>query len=222
MADAERPYLPAAGYHWALPLYDPLQKFLGAEKAKRVLLDQAALRPGYRVLDIGCGTGSLAVLIKRLHSDTEVVGIDPDPNALKRAQSKAGRAALSIRFDQGSADELPYEDGHFDRVFSSFMFHHLQEHQRDTTAREVRRVLAPRGSFHLLDFACPEDRPLGWWDRLVFSNPHFRGNSASRILTILAQAGFASATKAMDGAISFGLLHVGYFKAFASSADGED
>jgi ubiquinone/menaquinone biosynthesis C-methylase UbiE len=213
MTHPERTYLPAAGHDWALPLYDPLVKLMGAERAKRALLDQAALQPTHRVLDTGCGTGTLAVLIKRLYGAAEVVGIDPDPKALARARRKAARAALLVRFDQGFANELPYPDGSFDRVFSSFMFHHLPKRVKEGTPREVRRVLASGGSFHLLDFVRPEERSASWWDRLVFSSPHFKDSFDSLILTLLRQAGFASSQKVKDAAIFFGLLHVSYYGA---------
>jgi ubiquinone/menaquinone biosynthesis C-methylase UbiE len=71
MDEPGRAYLPAAGHDWALPLYDPLVKLLGGDAARAVLLDQAAIRASHRVLDIGCGTGSLAVLIKRQHQAAE-------------------------------------------------------------------------------------------------------------------------------------------------------
>jgi hypothetical protein len=77
MGEARRTYIPAAGYDWFLPLYDPLVKLLSGDSARRALLDQAAIRPGHRVLDIGCGTGSLVILIKCLHPDVDVVGLDP-------------------------------------------------------------------------------------------------------------------------------------------------
>src|SRR5437867_165260 len=117
--EPRRRYLPAAGHDWCLPLYDPFVKLLGGDRARRALLDQARIRSGDRVLDIGCGTGTFIVLIKRLHPDVEVVGLDPDPKALARAERKARREALSIRFDRGFSDRLPYLDGSFDRVFSS-------------------------------------------------------------------------------------------------------
>ena len=56
MTESSRTYLPAAGRDWLLPLYDPIVKLLGGEAARTVLIDQAALRPGQRLLEIGCGT----------------------------------------------------------------------------------------------------------------------------------------------------------------------
>jgi SAM-dependent methyltransferase len=66
-------YLPAAGHDWLLPLYDPFAKLFGGDTARRRLLDQAAVGPGHRVLDIGCGTGTFATLIKGLYPDVETL-----------------------------------------------------------------------------------------------------------------------------------------------------
>jgi ubiquinone/menaquinone biosynthesis C-methylase UbiE len=153
MGRIEKAYLSAAGRDWALPFYDPFLKLLGVDKARNSLLDQAALQPNHRVLDIGCGTGTMAISIKRLYPDVEVVGLDPDPKALLRARNKAKRSEVSIKFDQGFSNDLPYANATFDRVLSSFMFHHLGAKEKAATLREVRRVLRPSGSVHLLDFA---------------------------------------------------------------------
>ena len=110
MREPRRSDIPAAGHDWFLPLYDPLVKLLGAEPARRRLLDQATLRPGHRVLDIGCGTGSLVTLIKRLYPDVHVTGLDPDPKALTRARRKAERASVSVELEQGFSDDLPYPE----------------------------------------------------------------------------------------------------------------
>jgi len=118
MSHTSRNYLPAAGHDWSLPFYDPMVKLMGGESAQKSLVEQAALLPGQRVLDVGCGTGTMDVMIKRLHPDVEVIGLDPDPKALARATRKAVRSGLSIRFDRGFVDQLPYAEGSFDRVLS--------------------------------------------------------------------------------------------------------
>jgi ubiquinone/menaquinone biosynthesis C-methylase UbiE len=111
MEETQRIYLPAAGHEWLLPLYDPLVKLLGGGSAHRQLVDQTGIQPGHRVLEIGCGTGNLVILVKRLYPRAEVVGLDPDPKALARARRKAERDALSIQFDRGFSDALPYPAG---------------------------------------------------------------------------------------------------------------
>ncbi len=208
----DKTFLPAAGHDWALPLYDPLVKLLGAEAAKMALLDQAAVLRNHRVLDIACGTGSLATLIKVLHPQAKVVGLDPDPKALAKGRQKAERAAVSIRFDQGLADELPYAAASFDRVFSSFMFHHLPADRRQETLREVRRVLAPGGCFHLLDSERPEKvhGSLAHW---LHSSHHLSFNSEARILTLMQQAEFVGSKRVLSGTLLFGLLRISYYQA---------
>ena len=193
MGEVHRDYLPAAGRDLFLPLYDPLVKLIGGDKAREALLEQAALRGGLRVLDIGCGTGTLAVRLKRLYAGATVVGLDPDPKALARARRKAQRAGVNIRFEQGYADELPYEEASFDRVLSSFMLHHLPREVKEGTLREARRVLKPGGSLHLLDFAGPEDGHRGFLAHLLHSSQELKDNSERQVLWLLKQAGFADA-----------------------------
>jgi ubiquinone/menaquinone biosynthesis C-methylase UbiE len=217
MEKSRRPYLPAAGHDCFLPLYDPVVKLLGADRARRTLLDQAALRPHHRVLDIGCGTGSLVILLKRLHPDVDVVGLDPDPKALARAQRKAQRAAVSIQFDQGFADELSYLEGSFDRVFSSFMFHHLRLDEQEKTLRTVRRILKPGGSLHLLDFGGPESSPKSFWARLLHFRHRLEGNFGGRILTLMSQAGFAEAKEVSRGSTLLG--PIAYYQASVPTSD---
>ncbi|HLJ15085.1 MAG TPA: class I SAM-dependent methyltransferase [Bryobacteraceae bacterium] len=217
MEARNKTYLPAAGHDWALPFYDPLSRLLGFERATRMLVHQAALQPAHRVLDIGCGTGTLAVRIKRLYPEVNVIGLDPDPKALSRARRKARQAAVSIQFDQGFSEELPYPDASFDRVFSSFMFHHLQVDRRGETLREVRRVLAPGGSLHLLDFEQPELSGGGLLTRWIRSSHHLDDNSEQRILAFMQEAGLAGPRKVATAAMLFGLLRMGYFQANAPS-----
>jgi ubiquinone/menaquinone biosynthesis C-methylase UbiE len=213
MEEMRKTYLPAAGYHWLLPLYDPIVQLLGGEAAMRVLLEHAGIRPGHRVLDIGCGTGSLVVLMKRLHLDVDVVGLDPDPQALARGRHKAARAAVSVQFDQGFAEALPYADGSVDRVVSSFMFHHLSRDEKAGMLREVRRVLRPEGVLTLLDFGGPEAGADSFLARLIHSRPHLRDNAEDRILALMRQAGLARPQKVSQGAMLCGRVRMNYYQA---------
>jgi ubiquinone/menaquinone biosynthesis C-methylase UbiE len=213
MGGVENDYLPAAGYDWALPFYDPFLKLLGVDMARKSLLDQAALQPHHRVLDIGCGTGTMAICIKRLYPDVGVIGLDPDPKALVRARNKAKRSEVPIKFDRGFSNDLPYADATFDRVLSSFMFHHLGAKEKAATLREVRRVLKPDGSLHLLDFAAPDAPAHRGLARLLHSSQHLKENIEGRILSLMSQAGFLRPKKVTDKSMLFGLLRIGYFQA---------
>lgn len=203
---AERPFLPAAGRDLFLPLYDPITKLLGVDSARRTLLDQAALERHHRVLDLGCGTGSLAVLVKRLYPTVTVIALDPDARALARARAKAGRASVDIRFDRGFADALPYPDDSFDRILSSMMFHHLDEGDRRSMLREARRVLRPGGRLELLDFAGPGSRSQGPLGRLIHAHHRLSGNDEASILGLLRTAGFTAPRRVRDEATIFGRL----------------
>ena len=198
-----------------LPLYDPLVSLMGASRAREELIKQANIKPNQRVLDLGCGTGTLVVLLKRKYATAEIVGIDPDPKALRRAEKKVRRAGVSVQLDEGFSDELPYDEGTFDRVLSSFMLHHLEEHEREKTLREVLRVLKPAGTFHLLDFAGGEDKAPGRWGRLINSHARLEDNSQQRILQLMKRAGFMNPEKVKDGSMLFGLMPTAYYQAGA-------
>lgn len=195
MADStSRNYVPAAGKHWRLPFYDLTAKLLGADAARALFVEQAACRAGDRVLEIGCGTGSLLLLVKKAQPTAEVVGLDPDPNALAIARRKARRAGVELSLDQGFADALPYPDASFDRVLSSFMFHHLSRDVKEKTLREVRRVLKPGGRFHMVDFApSGASGKRGFTAHLIHADRHLTDNAGERVLGFLRDAGLADA-----------------------------
>jgi ubiquinone/menaquinone biosynthesis C-methylase UbiE len=154
-------FLPALRFRWLTPLYDPVLRWMMREDTfKRRLIAQANLRGRRRVLDLGCGTGTLTILAKRLHPDANIVGLDPDPEVLERAASKAAEAGVDITWDQGFATHLPYPDRSFDRVLSSLVTHHLVRADRQAAFREVLRVLRPAGEFHLVDFGPPRTLPM--------------------------------------------------------------
>jgi SAM-dependent methyltransferase len=141
---------------------------LGRERTFRDRLVQLArLEPGDSVLDIGCGTGTLAIAAKRRVGATGVVeAIDPSPEMIERATWKAARAEVDVVFRTGSAEALPFPDGHFDAILSTLMLHHLPRPAREQCLREVRRVIKPGGRVIAVDFAIPAPERTGVLARL--------------------------------------------------------
>jgi ubiquinone/menaquinone biosynthesis C-methylase UbiE len=187
---AERDYVPGMGKHHLLPLYDVLHHVFGLRPVHRRMISLADLRPGHRVLDVGCGTGNLLRSTGECHPGVELVGLDPDPEALARAGRKARRAGLTVRLDRGFAQELPHPDGSFDRVFSSLMLHHLDGASKDAMLAEVRRVLRPDGLLILADAVLDhhDHAPRrGHWSRM---REQLRDNVGDAVARRIAAAGF--------------------------------
>lgn len=142
--------------HWAAR-YDALVWLLTFGKERRFrerLLEPARLRAGEAVLDVGCGTGTLAIAAKRqVGLSGSVCGVDPSPEMIARAQRKAAKAGAAVDFRHGLAQSLPFADGRFDVVLSTVMLHHLARADRPGALREMRRVLKPGGRLLAVDFA---------------------------------------------------------------------
>jgi ubiquinone/menaquinone biosynthesis C-methylase UbiE len=151
---------------------------LGREQALRQMTaDLAHLQPREAVLDVGCGTGTLALVAKRgVGAAGRVAGIDPAPQMIARAQSKAARRGLSIDFRVGVIERLPYPDHTFDVVLSSLMMHHLPDDLKRQGLAEIVRVLKPGGRLLVLD-ALP---PSGPWRSGIQDQP-----------ALMREAGFA-------------------------------
>lgn len=123
------------------------------EKFRERALGLAHLSPGERVLDVGCGTGTLAILAKRqVGANGAVCGVDASPEMIRRAATKARKAGVEITFKNGLVESLPFPDAHFDAVLSTMMLHHLPRKLRGECAREIRRVLKPDGRVLAVDF----------------------------------------------------------------------
>lgn len=182
-------YIPAAGNDALLPAYDLMARLYGMGRVYHTLIEQAELGGCERVLEIGCGTGNLSVRAKRAHPAVEVVGCDPDPKALQRAQRKT-RGLNGVRFEHAYAQRLPYADGEFDRVLSSMMLHHLDDDAKTAAAAEVFRVLRPGGRLHLVDVGGEMTDHDGLLARRMMRSHYVAGNLGDAIPRLLQAAGF--------------------------------
>lgn len=153
-------YLPAARFDALTRFFDVFVRATTRERAfKQRLLDQARLDGELDVLDVGSGTGTLAVWAKRRNPALRLRGLDGDAAIVAQARRKAARAGVDVTFDEGLSYELPYPDASFDRVLSSLFFHHLVLRDKERTVREIARVLRPGGELHVGDFGEPRSLP---------------------------------------------------------------
>jgi ubiquinone/menaquinone biosynthesis C-methylase UbiE len=147
--------------HWA-PIYDSLNKMLSilvgtSERTVRnMTVDLAHIQAGEKVLEVGCGTGSLTLAAKKRAGPAgEVHGIDAAPEMIRVARRKAARAGADIDFRVGLIQDIPFPDAQFDVVLASFMIFHMPEETRCKGLAEIRRVLKPGGRLLIVDFEPP-------------------------------------------------------------------
>ncbi|HEX3045655.1 MAG TPA: class I SAM-dependent methyltransferase [Bacillota bacterium] len=151
-------YIPALKFGFLTALFDPfLRIFIPEIKFKEAVIKQAEIKSIARVLDFGCGTGTMVILMKSKYPDTLITGIDIDRDILKIAANKVADRGLKIKLDHYQGSSLPYPDHYFDRVVSSLVFHHLTSDQKLAVLKEIRRVLKPGGTLHIGDLGKPRN-----------------------------------------------------------------
>jgi ubiquinone/menaquinone biosynthesis C-methylase UbiE len=156
--EQEGGYLSALRFPALTRFYDPVVRLTTREERfKAMLIEQAAIEPKQRVLDLGCGTGTLALSVKEREPSAEVLGLDADPEMLAQARAKAEQAGFELELTEGFSTDLPYEDASVDRVLSTLFFHHLDPEPKRRTAREIARVLRKGGELHVADWGRPSD-----------------------------------------------------------------
>lgn len=156
--DGREFFIPALKYRWLTPLYDVLIRMTLPEKTIKVeLIKRASIQDGYHVLDVGCGSGTLMLMIKKAHHGATVWGLDADKDIIRRAKEKARKDQLPLFFHRQLATKMDYPDAMFSRVVSSLFFHHLRREDKIKTLKESHRVLRAGGVIHIADWGRPHD-----------------------------------------------------------------
>ncbi|MEO8602072.1 MAG: class I SAM-dependent methyltransferase [bacterium] len=210
MDSGDKPFVPALGWHWLTRFYDPLLALMLRERVlKQQLVDQAGLTPGCAVLDFGCGTGTLTMLLKRACQSARVVGIDADAQVLAIARQKIEAAGLDIELRQGFLTAETFAAGSFDRVVTSLVLHHLTRDEKLAVLRAMRVALRPGGELHIADFGAPHNaftRLASGVVQMVDGADRIGDNLAGRLPEIVATAGFAEVATLERRTTPFGAL----------------
>ena len=188
----EARYVPAAGRRGLTALYDPSLRLTMREKRWRPALVRDALAAGRDVLDLGCGTGTLAVELARAGGN--VVGVDGDEDVLRRAAAKAHSAGVELSLLAGLADAIPLPDDSVDAVVCSLLLHHLAPADKAVGLAECRRVLRPGGRLLIADWGRPADplqRAAFFALQLLDGFEGTRDHAAGRLVEVVRDAGFA-------------------------------
>ena len=157
-------FTPAAGHSALTPVYDLAIRLLTRERRWReALIEQIAPRDGQSILDVGCGTGTLAIMLKRCSPGARIVGLDPDPEVLARAAAKARRAGVEVEWHQGLAPDATGL-GRFDYVVSTLVFHQVSLDGKVAGLHAMFEAARPGGTVHLADYCRQPD----WLMRQLF------------------------------------------------------
>ena len=195
-APATDRYVPAAGHAAFTRGYDAVLALTMRESRWRpVFAGQVldGLRQAGTVVEVGSGTGTLAIALAQLRRDATVIGIDGDPEVQALATRKPGADAVSWR--EGLAGQLALPDASVDRVVMSLLLHHLDGEGKREALREARRVLRPGGRLHIADWGRAHDpimRAAFYVLQLIDGFDGTRDHASGRLPAIVEDAGFAA------------------------------
>lgn len=158
-------FTPALGHEALTPVYDFAIRLLTRERRwRQLLVEQISPHAAESILDVGCGTGTLAIAIKQAVPGAKVVGLDPDPKILERAQRKARASGVDIEWRLGFARDAADFAGEFDKAISSLVFHQVACGEKRAGLAAMWTSLRDEGELHIADYCRQQD----WLMRQLF------------------------------------------------------
>lgn len=192
-------YVYAMRFQFLTALYDPLiARFMPEQEMREKVADRANPPDGSCILDVGCGTGTLMLLMRKKYPSVFISGVDGDTQILSQAREKAKQEKAGITFQLSRAEKLPFKDNSFDRVTSSLVFHHLTPAGKKQALSEIHRILKPEGRFLLMDWGKPDSiwmKMAFFFVRLADGFENTEENAKGKIPELMEGAGFLDVTQ---------------------------
>ena len=205
-------FIPALRFKWLTPLYDFfIILTMPEKKIKQALIETANIPAGVKVLDFGCGTATLTMMVKEIYPEAKVTGIDVDRKIVDRAIQKIKEKKLGIFLLVYDGKQLPFQRNAFNRIVSCLVFHHLDTETKQKSLTEIFRILSKDGQLHIADFG----RSKSWVQRTLFNS--IRGldgfkstdaNAKGLLPELISDAGFENVVIKKRFKIMFGEVQI--------------
>jgi ubiquinone/menaquinone biosynthesis C-methylase UbiE len=200
-------YIPAFSNEGITCGCDPLVKWLIREPAiNNCLVEQGRIENGQRVLDLGCGTATLSILIKKARPGADVIGIDGNRKILDVAKAQTRKQGVNIPLFDAMVLDLPCPDNYFDRVFASMFFHHLTTKDKILAAKEMYRILKPGGELRVADFGRPQNAVMAFIARIMVHFEEADDNIQGLLPHVIYAADFEHIETTTDFMTIFGTI----------------
>ena len=192
---AKKSFIPALRFNWLTQYYDTLVRLAFPEQElKSELVNQIHATENSKILDFGCGSGTLAIMIQKAYPHASVTGVDVDPEILFIAEKKVSESGLKIKLVKYDGINLPFDGKEvFDIVVSSLVFHHLSTNNKEVALKEIYNALKSGGKFFILDFG----KPRSIYTKIAFAifrrldgEENTRVNAYGHLSTFVKNSGF--------------------------------
>lgn len=209
-------FIPALKWHWATPFYDSFIKLTMPEKKIRSkVIDMLEIAATENVLDFGFGTGTSLIMIAKRYPQAKLFGYDVDEKIMDIARQKFDNEIVEVRVFSENLEVI--SGNSMDKIFSTWVFHHLTYHEKQKSIIQLHRILKPGGILVIADWGKPQNFIMSFLFFLlqVFDNfKTTKDNKNGTIPKLLLLAGFVNHSSNLYANTFFGSLN--YWKMYKS------